>query len=497
MSKYRFLFLLFCFAWNLSAQQTLSGTVVDAQTGETLIGANVFLRSDFTVGTQTDLDGNFSMKIPEGDQSILITYIGFQEKTVIASNGKMNIQLEPTVQQTVTIEVRAEKAVSREFAANEIGKLDIYLNPNSKADPLLAVDAMPASTNVEETANISLRGSAPYETGVFLNNVPIDDAVRLDQSNGVGQFSIFNTAMIENLQVFPSNPPVEFGNATSGVVALNTDEQGSRDITSIVATVVGGGLYLGREISPQTSLTLYGNYFSHHGLVGLNPSSLGDIRQLSALDAGLYMVHRFSEKTLLKFFNYSLAEGFEYAVRAPSYSGNFEQGKKRNQSIINLIQKLPNGQLDFNQGINFSKGNYTLGNIDLTNRDFDYFASLNWRRDFPKGSLKTGASWMARRNATEGQVPLYEFAYSPEHMSFPIQSEAWSQVPEMYIYGKKQVSEKWLVGAGARWHFPLFDLEAYLGGQANVFTNPMKNNALFFPSENTISSSPRMAKYPK
>ena len=273
----------------------------------------------------------------------------------------------------------------------------------------MAVDALPASTGIEETANISLRGSSPAETGVFLNNVPLNDAVRLDQANGVGQFSIFNTAMIENLQVFPSNPPVEFGNAASGIVALYTEENTAQDINSVVATMVGGGLYFGRELHANSSLTFYGNYSSHRGLVGLNKKAFKDIKRFTSGDAGLYFVKQFSEKSLLKIFNYSLLENYQFKLRLPSIQDAFHQEKKRNQSVINLIHKLPQGQgqLDWNQGINFSKGDYVLGNIETHVKEFDYFSSFNWRQNFDKNSIKAGASWMSGKQAVKGQTPIF------------------------------------------------------------------------------------------
>jgi hypothetical protein len=54
--------------------------------------------------------------------------------------------------------------------------------------------------------------------------VPVNDAIRYSQLNGIGTFSIFNTAMINNVRVYPGNPPLEYGNSTSGIIALQTDE---------------------------------------------------------------------------------------------------------------------------------------------------------------------------------------------------------------------------------------------------------------------------------
>ena len=58
-SLFSFLAILCLFGFQLQAQ-TISGTVLDAETGETLIGANVLVKGT-TTGTISDIDGNFSL----------------------------------------------------------------------------------------------------------------------------------------------------------------------------------------------------------------------------------------------------------------------------------------------------------------------------------------------------------------------------------------------------------------------------------------------------
>jgi hypothetical protein len=53
------------------------------------------------------------------------------------------------------VTVRAPKITYGELASTKINQLDVYLNPAAKADPLLAVNSLPAATNPDETANVS------------------------------------------------------------------------------------------------------------------------------------------------------------------------------------------------------------------------------------------------------------------------------------------------------------------------------------------------------
>lgn len=81
------LIAVWCFCATAWAQNaTIKGVVVDSQ-GESIIGATVVLKSDKTVGTTTDLDGNFTLKVPSAKSTLVVSYVGM--KTVeVAGNGK-------------------------------------------------------------------------------------------------------------------------------------------------------------------------------------------------------------------------------------------------------------------------------------------------------------------------------------------------------------------------------------------------------------------------
>src|SRR5690625_7641112 len=78
----------------------VTGRVVDAQTGEPLPGVNVVgLGSEETVGqiigTQTNLDGEYSIRLPEALNTIVFTYIGYQRLEInISGRTVVNVQLQ-------------------------------------------------------------------------------------------------------------------------------------------------------------------------------------------------------------------------------------------------------------------------------------------------------------------------------------------------------------------------------------------------------------------
>src|SRR5699024_11389206 len=78
-----------------AAQETISGTVAGAQSGETLPGVNILVKGTST-GASTDSQGNFELTVENLQDTLVVSYIGYQTKEVpIAGRSEINIQLTP------------------------------------------------------------------------------------------------------------------------------------------------------------------------------------------------------------------------------------------------------------------------------------------------------------------------------------------------------------------------------------------------------------------
>lgn len=474
------LFFLFISMGNtLSVQaQQMHGRVLDAWRGEPLYGASIRLQSDPLIGGITDENGNFALSIDPANSrldTLIVSYIGFAEKRIPVrrqSQSPIVIKLDPVISAINTVEVKAERLAAREFSTQRIRKLDIYTNPSAKADPLLAVQSLPSETSTEETANISLRGSSPSETTILLNNVPIRDAVKLDQANGIGQFSIFNTALIESVNVFTANPPLEFAGTTSGAIALFTDNKTGTNANSISLTLAGMGAYFRRKLSESTDLTLYGNWSGDHFLKGLNSNSLKRIHRFSTLDGGLYLTTRFRSGLQLKVFNYTLHENYAYVLDEPTFVGLFDQRKFKNQTVANLILPLKKGRLELNQGLNLSTGKYGAANLDNDIVNSDYFLGINYSYATDDWGVKTGLSYQRKHFRLDAIFPLYSHAFGTDYPTIAVADEESLQIPEGYLYVKRHFGEKFTLGVGGRYHPLAFGRPAYLSYQLNLNFRP-------------------------
>ena len=76
-------------------QYTVSGTVTDAQNNELLPGVNIIVKGT-TIGTSTDVDGNYSLEAPSATDTLVFSFIGFQSQTVpIDERSEINVSLQP------------------------------------------------------------------------------------------------------------------------------------------------------------------------------------------------------------------------------------------------------------------------------------------------------------------------------------------------------------------------------------------------------------------
>ena len=81
-----FLVGFFLCAGSMLAQTKVSGTVLSQEDGQPIIGAAVKVDGTST-GMLTDVNGRFSLTLPEGKNQLTISYLGYQSKTVAAKNG--------------------------------------------------------------------------------------------------------------------------------------------------------------------------------------------------------------------------------------------------------------------------------------------------------------------------------------------------------------------------------------------------------------------------
>ncbi len=90
--------LVFVLTWQASFAQNrlITGTVKD-NNGEAIIGSSVLVKGS-TIGTYTDVDGNYSLSVPSNSTTLVYKYLGYKSKEVpIGASNIMNVDLEEDV----------------------------------------------------------------------------------------------------------------------------------------------------------------------------------------------------------------------------------------------------------------------------------------------------------------------------------------------------------------------------------------------------------------
>jgi len=174
------------FALTTFAQGTITGVVVDAENDEALIGASVVLDGT-TIGTVTDVNGEFSLAIEAGDQKINISYIGYvaQQLNVKVSGGQTNdlgmVKLESDAVGINEVMVLASVAVSRKtpVAVSSIAPQQIAEKLGTQEYP----EILKSTPGIYATrqgggfgdSRVNVRGFDMKNTAVLINGVPVND----------------------------------------------------------------------------------------------------------------------------------------------------------------------------------------------------------------------------------------------------------------------------------------------------------------------------------
>ena len=214
----------------LKAQTSIiSGFVSDSSSGESLIGANVFLR-ETGQGMATDVNGYYIVQdIVPGNYTLMVSYIGFdmyKQKTRLSDDEskKVNINLVEQVVQLTEIEVTAEKLQRR----NNIQPSKISLSPRMmKAAPALAepdlfrtIQALPGVlTTSEFSTGLVIRGGNTDQNLIMLDGITVYNPSHLG-----GVFSNFIVDGIKEAELIKGAYNAEYGGRLSAVLNVISRE---------------------------------------------------------------------------------------------------------------------------------------------------------------------------------------------------------------------------------------------------------------------------------
>lgn len=217
------------FAQQQRAKYTISGTVKDKQSGETLIGVTIRVQEMPSTGTLTNDYGYYSLTLPEGVYTIQYNYLGYQAQSrslTLNARTKIDIALEDNTEQLNEIVVsatRQDENISNplpgvaKMEMAEINKVPVLLG---EKDVLKTMQLLPGINSAGEgNTGLYIRGG-----GADQNLILLDDALVYNASHLLGFFSTFNSDAIKDVTIYKGGMPSEYGGRLSSVLDISMNE---------------------------------------------------------------------------------------------------------------------------------------------------------------------------------------------------------------------------------------------------------------------------------
>jgi TonB-dependent receptor len=220
------------------------GTVVDAATGEVLIGANIILAGK-TIGSATDYDGRYSIEpVPPGVYTLKASMIGYSRKVVtgvvvkVGETLRLDIELTPEAYAMDEVVVEAKLVLNNEASLLKDRQRSSAISDAISAEGISRSGSGNAASAMNKVTGVStvdgkyiyIRGLGERYTSTQLNGAEVPSA---DPNRRAVQLDIFPASFLENLVTTKTFTPDKPGEFTGGSVNIKTKSYPDRMAISL------------------------------------------------------------------------------------------------------------------------------------------------------------------------------------------------------------------------------------------------------------------------
>lgn len=225
-----------------SGKCAVSGTITDAETGEDLVGATIYVKSLGT-GTVTNVYGFYSLTLPRGKYVLVANYIGYLVNMVeveLSDNTTLNFKMKSANTELGQVDVVADKN-NRNLIAPDMGmeKLQIKTIKSiptlfGEADVIKSIQFLPGvGSSGEGFIGYNVRGGGTGQNLMLLDEATVYNAAHLG-----GFFSVFNNDALKDVKFYKGGIPAEYGGRLSSLLDVRMKEGGNQKYS------VNGGIGL-------------------------------------------------------------------------------------------------------------------------------------------------------------------------------------------------------------------------------------------------------------
>jgi len=370
---------------------TLNGFIRDAGSGETLIGATVYIEPT-SGGTITNTYGYYSVRLYSGLYTLTYSYVGYEKqyRTInMLRDTTINVDLVSAEQLLGEVVVKGEASTERISKAQmSVNKLEIKSIRQIPAlmgevDLIKAIQLLPVvQATAEGGSGFSVRGGSPDQ-----NLILLDEALVYNPSHLMGFFSVFNNDAIKGVELYKGDIPPMYGGRLSSVVDVRMNEGNSKKFSGQggIGTISSRLMIEGPIQKDRSSFMLAGRRTYADLFLAL--SSDEQIRENT-----LYF-YDFNGKA-----NYTLDDKNRIFLSGyfgqDVFSNDFFGLGWGNQTFTARWNHLFNNLLFSNFSLIYSRFNYNLGVPEGQPNAFDWTASM---KDV---TAKSDFTWFAGINHT-------------------------------------------------------------------------------------------------
>jgi hypothetical protein len=229
MRKLLYLLSILLFTSTVFAQSgNIRGFVYEKSSGEPIMFCNVILKGT-TIGASTDINGMYNIsKVKAGDYTLMVTYIGYDTSSVniTLKSGKIltqNLEISESSVKLNEVRISAERTEMRtevKAAVIKITKQDMKMIPTIGGEPDLAqyLQVIPGVVFTgDQGGQLYIRGGSPIQ-----NKVLLDGMIIYSPFHSIGLFSVFDTDIIRNTDVYTGGFNAEYGGRVSSIMDIKT-----------------------------------------------------------------------------------------------------------------------------------------------------------------------------------------------------------------------------------------------------------------------------------
>lgn len=224
--KKTFFILLFGLATHIGwTQHTVSGTVTDMASGETLIGATVY-DTVSKKGAITNQHGHYTLTLKGKNAVIRLSFVGYETQyhfLALNQDQHLNAKLKGSklLQEVTVTEQRIQHVESSQTSIVELPMEQVKAVPVifGETDIIKVVQLLPGvQSGGEGMSGMYVRGGGPDENLFLLDGVPMYNVNHLG-----GFFSAFNSDAVKNISLYKGSFPARFGSRLSSVLDITTN----------------------------------------------------------------------------------------------------------------------------------------------------------------------------------------------------------------------------------------------------------------------------------